>query len=137
MNTSSLWTTTTELFLEKDQTHHHEPCFNFAGHRWNATDVLELKIFVFQYLHTSAFLNAHLSLFIHTTEQFFKICLSALLTWNCCSWTQHLDPLHGLGCGNRGCSRYRRCHVTMAVFLQMALPCLGSDLEYGNRNVND
>lgn len=133
-------------------------------------------------MHPSIFLNAHLSLFIHITKQWFKIPLSALrdlsiqaedtpsflpasfmpvtapqvpragyqqlssrpvllqpsltyialLTLNCCSWTQHLDPLQGLGCENMGCSCYRRCHVTMAVFLQMALPCLGSDLEYGN-----
>lgn len=165
------------------QTYHHELCFSFADHCCNETDVLKLKIFVVQYLHPGVFLSTHLSLFIHITEQFFKISLSALwdlskqaedtpsflpasfmpmnaqqvpregywqlpsrpvllqrsltrvalLTWNCYSWTQHLDSLHGLGCGNRGCSCYRRCHVTMAVFLQMALPCLGSDLEYRNK----
>ena len=73
-----LETSTTELFLEKAQTYHHELCFNFTDHCWNQTDVLEMKIFVFQYLHPSVFLNAHLFLFIHTTEQFFKISLSAL-----------------------------------------------------------
>lgn len=139
--------------------------------------MLELKIFVCHCLHTGVLLS---SLFIHTTEQFFKIFLGVvrdlskqgedtpafllasfmpmnaqqvprasyeqfpsrptlvqpslthtdLLTWNFCSWTLHLDPLRGLGCGNRDCSCYRRCRVTMAVFLLMALPCLGSDLEY-------
>lgn len=182
MNTCSLETRTAELFLKKAQIYHHELSFNFADHCWNDIDVLELKTFVFQYLHPGAFLNAHFSFFIYTAEQFFKISFRALrdlskhaegtpsfllaafvpvnaqqvlragyqqlpsrpillqpslthvtlLTWNCCSWTQHLDSLHGLGCGNRGCSCYRRCHATMAVFLQMALPCLESDLEYGN-----
>lgn len=60
---------------------------------------------------------------------------TALLTWNCCSWTQHLDPPHGLGCGNKGCSCYRRCLVATAVFPQMALPCLGSDLKDGNKKL--
>lgn len=141
--------------------------------------MLELKIFVCHCLHTGVLLS---SLFIHTTEQFFKIFLGVVrdlskqgedtpafllasfmpmnaqqvprasyeqfpsrpilvqpspthtdqLTWNFCSWTLHLDSLRGLGCGNRDCSCYRRCRVTMAVFLLMALPCLGSDLEYWN-----
>lgn len=94
MNTSSLWTTTTELFLEKDQTHHphhHELCFNFAGHCWNATDVLELKIFVFQYLHTSAFLNAHVSLFIQPQNNSIKYasvhCLHGIVVVGHNTWT--------------------------------------------------
>lgn len=78
MNTCSLETSTTELSLKKAQTYHHELCFNFADHCWNETDVLELKVCVFQYLQPGVFLNVHLSLFIHTTEQFFKISLSTL-----------------------------------------------------------
>lgn len=56
----------------------------------------------------------------------------AVLTWNCCSWTQHLDLLHALGSGNKGCSHCRRCHATMAALLQTALLCWESDLGYRN-----
>lgn len=52
-------------------------CFNFADHCWNETDMLELRIFVIWYLQPGV-LNTHLSLFVHTTEQFFKISLSPL-----------------------------------------------------------